>query len=106
VTGFLILGRMTYWDTAERDDHSCYTLSKGPNLDVVGWVCSGKVAQPGVMLVVGSVVAVVAHFAGSFAKVVAASERWVYASEATSIASRIEDAAFALAPAVSSSMVT
>jgi hypothetical protein len=57
------------------------------------------------MLDVGSVMAVVAHSAGSSTTVVAASERWVYASKATTVASRIEDAAFALAPTTGSSVV-
>jgi hypothetical protein len=57
------------------------------------------------MLVVGSVMAVAAHSASSSAAVIAASEHWVYAYEAMTIASRIEDATIALAPAANSSMV-
>jgi hypothetical protein len=53
----------------------------------------------------GSVMAVVVHSAGSFAMVVAASERWVSTSEAVTVASEIEGTAFALASMASSSMV-
>jgi hypothetical protein len=49
------------------------------------------------MLAVDSVVVVAAHFAGSSATVVAISMCWVSASEATTGASRIKGAAFALA---------
>jgi hypothetical protein len=75
VTGFLILGQVACWDTAERDDHSCHTLRKGPNLDLLGLVYSRKVALPGGMLVVGSVVAVATHSTSSSATVVTAFAR-------------------------------
>jgi hypothetical protein len=64
-------------------------------------VYSGKVALPGGMLGVCSVVAVAIHSASSFA----ASARWVSASEAMTIASEIEGAAFALASMAGSSVV-
>jgi hypothetical protein len=105
VTGFLILGQTACLDTVERDDHSRHTSSNAPNLNLLSWVCSGKVALPGGMLVVGSIVAVATHFVGSSATVVAPSECWVYASEATTVASIIEDAAFQLAPMIGSSVV-
>jgi hypothetical protein len=54
---------------------------------------------------VGSIVAVAVHYAGSSATVVAASEHWVFASEAAAIASGIEGAAFALTSAAGSSVV-
>jgi hypothetical protein len=54
---------------------------------------------------VGSVMAVATHSASSSATVVAASEHWVYASEAAAIASGIEDVVFSLAPMTGSSMV-
>jgi hypothetical protein len=57
------------------------------------------------MLAMGSIVAVVVHSAGSFAMVVAASERWVSTSEAVTVASEIEGTAFALTSMASSSMV-
>jgi hypothetical protein len=105
MTDFLILGQVACWDTAERDDNSCNTRSKGPNLDLLDWVCSGKVALPGTMLVVGSIVAVAAHSASSSAVVVTASARWVSAFEAAAVASGIEGAAFALAYTAGSSVV-
>jgi hypothetical protein len=61
--------------------------------------------QPGRMLAVGSIVAVAAHFVGSSAVEVTTSERWVYTSKAIAVASRIEDAAFALAHVTDSSVV-
>jgi hypothetical protein len=57
------------------------------------------------MLVVGSLVAVVVHSAGSSALVVAASEHWVSASRVVAVASKIEGAAFVLASVADSSMV-
>jgi hypothetical protein len=105
VTGFLILGQVACWDTAERDDHSCHTRSKGPNLDLLGLVYYGKVALSGEMLVVGSVMVVVAHSAGSSTAVVAASVHWVFASEAVVVAFKIEGAAFALTSMAGSSVV-
>jgi hypothetical protein len=70
-------------------------------------VYSEKVALPGKILAVGFVMAVVVHSTSSSAMVVVASERWVSASEALAIASKIEGAAFAfaLASVASSSMV-
>jgi hypothetical protein len=49
------------------------------------------------MLAIGSVVAVAAHSTGSSAVVVTASACWVSASEAMTVASRIEGVAFAFA---------
>jgi hypothetical protein len=57
------------------------------------------------MLAVCSVMAVAAHSTGSSTALVTATESWVYASEATVVASGIEDAVFALAPMTSSSVV-
>jgi hypothetical protein len=68
-------------------------------------VHSGKVALPGRMLVVGSIMAVVVHSACSFATVVAASEHWVSTSGAMAVASEIEGDAFVLASAAGSIVV-
>jgi hypothetical protein len=68
-------------------------------------VHSGKVALPGGMLVVGSVVAVAVHSTGSSTTVVAASEHWVSGSRIVAIASEIEGVAFALPSVPSSSVV-
>jgi hypothetical protein len=57
------------------------------------------------MLVVGSTMAVAIHFACSSAMVVATFEHWVSTSEAAVVASRIEDAASALASTADSSVV-
>jgi hypothetical protein len=54
---------------------------------------------------VGSTMAVAIHFACSSAMVVATFEHWVSTSEAAIVASRIEDAASALASAADSSVV-
>jgi hypothetical protein len=60
-----------------------------------------------VCYIVGSVMVVAADSTGSSAVVVAASVRWVSASEATTVASRFEGVAFAfaLASVFSSSVV-
>jgi hypothetical protein len=79
--------------------------TKGPNLDHLGWVCYGKVALPGGILVVGSVMVVAIHSTGSSTTVVIASACWVSTSIATTVASIIEGAAFALASVAGSSMV-
>jgi hypothetical protein len=105
MTGFLIQEQTTCWDTVERDVHSCHTKSKDPNLDLLGWLCPRKVALPGGILVVRFDTAVAAHSTGSSAMVVIASEHWVSAYEAATVASRIVGAAFALAPVAGSSMV-
>jgi hypothetical protein len=65
----------------------------------------GKVALLGGMLAVSSVVAVAVHSTGSSVAMVTASERWVPASGATTVASKIEGAAFALASTAGSSMM-
>jgi hypothetical protein len=57
------------------------------------------------MLAVGSDVVVAVYSTGSSAVVVAASERWVSASEAMTVASRIGGTAFTLASAAGSSVV-
>jgi Na+/proline symporter len=67
-------------------------------------VHSGKVALPGGMLGVGSVMVVAVHSTCLSTVMVAASERWVYASGVVAIASKIEGAAFALAFVVGSSV--
>jgi hypothetical protein len=74
MTGFLILEQTACWDTVKQDVHSYHTKSKDTNLDLLGWLCPGKVAAPGEMLVVGSDMAVVVHSTSSSVVVVAASE--------------------------------
>jgi hypothetical protein len=56
-------------------------------------------------MAVGSTMAVAAHSVGSSTMVVAASARWVSASEAAAVASGIEGVAFVLASMDGSSMV-
>jgi hypothetical protein len=58
------------------------------------------------MLVLGSDMVVVVHSTGSSTAAVDASERWVLAPEATTVASGIGGAAFALASTAGSSVVT
>jgi hypothetical protein len=54
---------------------------------------------------VSSVVAVAVHSTGSSTAVVTASEHWIPASGATTVASEIEGAAFALASMTGSSVM-
>jgi hypothetical protein len=68
-------------------------------------MCSRKVALPGGMLAVGSVIAVAIHSTGSSAVVVTSSQRWVSTSEAVAVTSGIEGTAFALASMAGSSVV-
>jgi hypothetical protein len=68
-------------------------------------VYSGKVALPGRMLAVGSIMVVAGHSAESSATMVTASKRWVPTSEATTVASEIAGATFALTSMADSSVV-